>query len=59
MTAGRLERRSDGGSRPAIEDYEVSFVPTGQECDPPPGGWQIERRFYRELLTLRPSGHAG
>jgi hypothetical protein len=33
-------------------DYRISFVPIGTDRDPPPGGWQIERRFYRQRLTL-------
>jgi hypothetical protein len=32
--------------------YRLLFVPAGEECGPPPGGWVIERRFYRELVTL-------
>jgi protein-L-isoaspartate(D-aspartate) O-methyltransferase len=38
--------------RPAISDYQVSFLPVEVPCDLPEGGWQVERRFYRELLTL-------
>jgi hypothetical protein len=34
-------------------DYQVSFLPIQQDCGPPPRGWQIDRRFYRELLTPR------
>jgi hypothetical protein len=48
----RRYREWDARGRPALEDYQISFVPTGQEGDPPPGGWQVERRFYRQLLTL-------
>ena len=53
--AGELDRRYcewDACGRPTIRDYKISFVPIGQEAGPPPGGWQIERRFYRQLLTL-------
>jgi protein-L-isoaspartate(D-aspartate) O-methyltransferase len=45
-------REWDARGRPALEDYQVTFVPAGYGGDGPPGGWQIERRFYRELLTL-------
>ena len=38
--------------RPTISDYQVSFLPVEAPCDLPGGGWQVERRFYRELLTL-------
>jgi protein-L-isoaspartate(D-aspartate) O-methyltransferase len=44
----------DDLGRPGAGDYQVSFVPVGQECDRPAGGWMIERRFYRELVTLDP-----
>jgi len=48
----RRYRQWDARGRPALEDYQISFLPIGADGDPPPGGWQIERRFYRELLTL-------
>jgi len=48
----RRYREWDARSRPALEDYQVTFVPVQDGGDGPPGGWQIERRFYRELLTL-------
>jgi protein-L-isoaspartate(D-aspartate) O-methyltransferase len=48
----RLYREWDARGRPALQDYEISFVPTDADGDPPPGGWQIERRFYRQLLSL-------
>jgi protein-L-isoaspartate(D-aspartate) O-methyltransferase len=37
--------------RPTIRDYRVTFLPVKDERDNPPGGWRIERRFYRELVT--------
>ena len=62
--AGELDRHYrdwDARGRPAVGDYQVSFLPIEFECDPPPGGWQITRRFYRELVTLgvRPEGEKG
>lgn len=42
----------DARGRPALEDYQVTFVPVPDGGEGPPGSWQIERRFYRELLTL-------
>jgi protein-L-isoaspartate(D-aspartate) O-methyltransferase len=60
--AGELDRHYrdwDALGRPALEDYQVSFVPVDQAGGPPPGGWQITRRFYRELLSLPPSGREG
>jgi protein-L-isoaspartate(D-aspartate) O-methyltransferase len=53
--ARELDRRYcewDARGRPALEDYRVTFVPVQDGGDRPPGGWQIERRFYHELLTL-------
>ncbi|HUL28351.1 MAG TPA: hypothetical protein VLW44_21535 [Streptosporangiaceae bacterium] len=49
----RLYRAWDGGGRPAIGDYQVSFRPVQADFSLPPGGWQIERRFFRELLSWR------
>jgi len=48
----RRYREWDARGRPALEDYHIWFVPVGADGDLPPGGWQIERRFYRQLLTL-------
>ena len=48
----RRYREWDARGRPALEDYLVTFVPMQDGGDGPPEGWQIERRFYRELLTL-------
>ncbi len=48
----RRYREWDARGRPTISDYQISFVPIDSGGDPPPGGWQIERRFYRERLTL-------
>lgn len=53
--ARELDRRYhewDALGRPAMGDYQISFVPIDSDSYPPPGGWQIERRFYRERLTL-------
>jgi hypothetical protein len=53
--ARELDRRYrdwDVRGRPAMEDYQITFWPIDTEGDPPPGGWQIERRFYRQLLSL-------
>jgi len=44
----------DDLGRPGIGAYRVSFRPVEQECDRAAGGWVIERRFYRELVTLCP-----
>jgi protein-L-isoaspartate(D-aspartate) O-methyltransferase len=46
----RRYREWDVRGRPALEDYRISFLPI--DADPPSGGWQIERRFYREVLRL-------
>ena len=48
----RRYREWDARGRPALEDYRVTFVPVQDGGDRPPGSWQIERRFYHELLTL-------
>jgi protein-L-isoaspartate(D-aspartate) O-methyltransferase len=48
----RRYREWDARGRPATGDYRISFVPISAGGDPPAGGWQIERRFYRERLTL-------
>jgi protein-L-isoaspartate(D-aspartate) O-methyltransferase len=48
----RCYREWDARGRPALGDYQISFVPADQQGDPPPGGWQVQRRFYRQLLTL-------
>lgn len=53
--ARELERRYhdwDARGRPTIQDYEITFWPIDTRRDPPPGGWQIERRFYRQQLSL-------
>jgi len=41
--------------RPALEDYRVAFVPSGEDTAPPAGGWALDRRFYRELIWLQAS----
>ncbi|HJZ25430.1 MAG TPA: hypothetical protein VJ370_04060, partial [Streptosporangiaceae bacterium] len=54
--ARELDRRYrdwDARGRPAMEDYQITFWPIDTQDDPPPAGWQIERRFYRQLLSLR------
>jgi hypothetical protein len=48
----RLYLDLDARGRPGIRDYLVSFRPIEEPFGPPPGGWLIERRFYRELVTL-------
>jgi protein-L-isoaspartate(D-aspartate) O-methyltransferase len=48
----RLYQEWAASGRPAISDYQVSFLPVEAPCDLPGGSWQVERRFYRELLTL-------
>jgi protein-L-isoaspartate(D-aspartate) O-methyltransferase len=41
---------------PSIRDYQISFVRIEEDSCLPPGGWQIERRFFRELLVLGSPG---
>jgi protein-L-isoaspartate(D-aspartate) O-methyltransferase len=48
----RRYREWEACGRPAIEDYQVWFVPIDADGEPPPGGWQIRRRFYCEQLAL-------
>ena len=55
----RHYREWDARGRPALPDYRISFLPIDGDRptgDPPPQAdrpvWQIERRFYRETLTL-------
>jgi protein-L-isoaspartate(D-aspartate) O-methyltransferase len=53
--AAELDRRYQqwvASGKPAIGDYQVTFRPAGAHCDLPERGWQVERRFHRELLTL-------
>jgi protein-L-isoaspartate(D-aspartate) O-methyltransferase len=47
----RLYRDWAANRRPTIRDYRVTFLPVQDERDTPPGGWRIDRRFYRELVT--------
>jgi protein-L-isoaspartate(D-aspartate) O-methyltransferase len=49
---GRLYLDWEARGRPTLRDYRVTLVPIQDERETPPGGWQIERRFYRELVTL-------
>jgi protein-L-isoaspartate(D-aspartate) O-methyltransferase len=39
--------------RPRIGDYQVAFVPIGQDAGPPPGSWVLDRRFFRQLIWLQ------
>jgi protein-L-isoaspartate(D-aspartate) O-methyltransferase len=48
----RWYREWDARGRPALEDYQITFVPIDADGDLPAGGWQVRRRFYRQLLTL-------
>jgi protein-L-isoaspartate(D-aspartate) O-methyltransferase len=47
LYAGWLAR-----GRPTLGDYRVAFVPIGQDAAPPPEGWVLDRRFFRELVWL-------
>jgi hypothetical protein len=38
--------------RPVLGDYRVAFVPVAADAAPPPGGWALDRRFFRELVWL-------
>jgi hypothetical protein len=38
--------------RPTLRDYRVAFVPIEQDAAPPPGGFALDRRFFRELVWL-------
>ncbi len=48
----RLYQQWCGLGRPRLGDYEVSFTPIAEAPDPSAGGWQIERRFFREIVQL-------
>jgi hypothetical protein len=48
----RLYQDWDARGRPGIGAYRLSFRPAEAEAGPPGEGWVIERRFYRELVTL-------
>ena len=39
--------------RPTLRDYQAAFVPVEEDSDPPPGGWALDRRFFRELVWLQ------
>jgi protein-L-isoaspartate(D-aspartate) O-methyltransferase len=55
--ARELRRRYqewDALGRPGMVDYQLLFVPVEEGYRLPPGGWQIERRFYRELVSTVP-----
>jgi protein-L-isoaspartate(D-aspartate) O-methyltransferase len=47
LHAGWLAR-----GRPTLRDYRVAFAPIEQNATPPPGGWALDRRFFRELAWL-------
>lgn len=51
----RLYQDWDARGRPGISAYRLSFRPAGSEAEAGPPGdcWVIERRFYRELVTLQ------
>jgi protein-L-isoaspartate(D-aspartate) O-methyltransferase len=51
-TLERLYQRWLAIGRPMASDFLLSFQPAGVSSARPPGGWVIERRFYRELATL-------
>jgi protein-L-isoaspartate(D-aspartate) O-methyltransferase len=51
-TLERLYQDWEAIGRPMASDFRLSFRPAGQSGVRPPGGWVIERRFYRELVTL-------
>jgi Cytochrome bd terminal oxidase subunit I len=56
----RLHSRWLACGRPTVRDYQVAFVPIGEDAVPPPGGCAVERRFFRELIWLqRPDLVAG
>jgi hypothetical protein len=38
--------------RPSVQDHKVAFVPIGEDAAPLPGGWVLDRRFFRELIWL-------
>lgn len=42
--------------RPAVGDYRVAFVPIEEDSAPPPQGWAVDRRFFRELVWLPSRG---
>jgi hypothetical protein len=44
---------SDLSSKPTIRDYQVTFLPIQDLRDTPLGGWQIERIYYREIITRK------
>jgi protein-L-isoaspartate(D-aspartate) O-methyltransferase len=48
----RLHARWLADGRPALGDYRVAFTPIAEGATAPPGGWALDRRFYRELVWL-------
>lgn len=51
----RLHAAWRSRGRPALADYRVAFVPIEEDSSPPPRGWAVDRRFYRELVWLHTS----
>jgi protein-L-isoaspartate(D-aspartate) O-methyltransferase len=48
----RLHAQWLARGRPALGDYRVTFAPIADDSAPPPGGWALDRRFFRELVWL-------
>jgi protein-L-isoaspartate(D-aspartate) O-methyltransferase len=38
--------------RPTLGDYRVAFVPIEEGASAPPGGWALDRRFFRQFVWL-------
>ena len=52
ILAHEISRSVPGlGSRPTIGDYQVTFLLVQASPDTPRGGWQIERRSGRQVVT--------
>jgi hypothetical protein len=41
--------------RPTLGDYRVAFVSIEDDASVPPGGWVLDRRFFRQLVWLQRS----
>lgn len=48
----RLHAQWLASGRPALQDYQVAFVPVEEDAALPTGGWAIDRRYFRELVWL-------